>query len=272
MIRLAQTSWAFLVRDLQTEFSYRLAFLLQVSGLFVQALMWFLLARLVSGGNERLLEQTGGLEYFPFVLGGLMVSRFLDVSLNAYASQIRTEQTTGTLEAMMVTPARLWHLILSSASFSYVFAAFQSGMYLFFGVFVFDVELDVGSVLGAVAAILFTIVAISGVGVLSAAFVLYFKRGNPINFLISTSSFLFGDVVIPAQSLPDGLAWISKLVPTSYAVDAVRGALLRGEGLAEIAPNLLALAVFSAVLVPLGLFGARIAVRRAKLEGTLVQY
>ena len=101
---------------------------------------------------------------------------------------------------------------------------------------------------------------------------LYFKRGNPVNFVISSTSALFGNVFIPSETLPEQISWISKFVPLSYATEAVRGALLRGESLAELAPNLLALAGFSLILVPVGLFGARIAIRKAKREGTLVQY
>jgi ABC-2 type transport system permease protein len=270
--RLAATVWAFLVRDLQTEFSYRLSFLLQLSGLFVNALLWYFMARFIAGGNERLQGAIGGLDYFSFVLVGLMVSRFLEVSLNAYASQIRTEQTTGTLEEMLVSPARLWHVVIASSAWSYLFAALQAALYLAFGVVLFGVRLDIGSIPGAVLAVVLTVLSVSGIGVLSAAFVLYFKRGNPLTFFISTTSFLFGNVVIPTATLPDSLAWISSLMPIRYASDAVRGALLRGASLGEIAPDLGALLVFAAVLLPTGLAGARIAVRRAKREGTLVQY
>ncbi len=272
MIRLLCTALAFLVRDFRTETSYRLAFVLQLAGLFVNALLWYFMAEFIAGGNTTLIEQTGGLDYFSFVLVGLMVSRFLDVSLNAYAMQIRTEQTTGTLEAMLVTPARLGHIVLSSATWSYIFAAIQAATFLVFGVYVFGVELNIGSLFGALLAIIGTIVAISGIGILSASFVLYFKRGNPINFLISTTSFLFGNVVIPSAALPPEIEWISRLMPITYAGDAVRGALLQGRGLAEIAPDLGMLALFAVVLVPAGLLGARIAVQRAKKEGTLVQY
>jgi len=274
MSALLRTAWAFLVRDFQTEVSYRLAFLLQVIGLFVSATIWYFMAHFIGGAgdNARLLDQTGGLDYFSYVLVGLMVNRFLEVSLNAYAAQIRIEQTTGTLEAMLVTRARLGHLVLASSTWSYTFAMLQSALLLLFGVVIFGVRLNPGSLLGAVAAILFTIIALSGIGILSAAFVLYFKRGNPVNFVISSLSFLFGNVVIPSRSLPDSVAWISKLIPVSYATEAVRGALLRGQGLREIGPDLLALAAFAVVLVPVGLLGARIAVRRAKREGSLVQY
>jgi len=269
-----RVAWAFLVRDFQVETSYRLAFVLQVFGLLVSATLWYFMARFVGGNHPspRMLELTGNLDYFAYVLVGLMVSRFLDVSLHAYASQIRQEQTTGTLEAMLVTPARLGHLVVASSAWAFLFAAIQSSLYLVFGVTLFGLRLDVGSVAGILAALVLTVLAFSGIGILSAAFVLYFKRGNPVNFVISSMTMLFGNVLIPARSLPESLQWISRLIPVSYATEAVRGALLKGQGFREILPDLGALAAFAAVLVPLGLLGARIAVNRAKREGSLVQY
>lgn len=273
-MRLLRTIGAFLIRDFQVESSYRLAFLLQTIGLLVNATLWFFIARFIGGvrPSAELLDQTGGYDYFTYVIGGLMVSRFLQVSLNAYASQIRQEQTTGTLEAMLVAPTRLGHLMISSSAWAFTLAAIQSALYLFFGVVVFGVELAPGNLLAAVAAIVLTVLALSGIGIFSAAFVLYFKRGNPINFVIGSMSALFGNVFIPARSLPDGIAWISKLIPVSYATDAVRGALFKGAVWSELLPDLLALAAFAAVLLPLGLLGAHVAIARAKKEGTLVQY
>ncbi|RMF71167.1 MAG: ABC transporter permease [Acidobacteria bacterium] len=279
MSGLLRCAWAFLVRDFRIEASYRLSFVLQFLGLFVSTLLWFFFAGFVDGvgqGSGRLAAQTGNLGFFPWVLAGITVSRFLDVSLSTFAAQIRNEQSLGTLEAMLVTPARLGHLMLASSSWSFVFAGMQAALYLLFGVFVFGVEVRVAGTLSSLVAVVLTIVltiaAFSGIGILSAAFVLYFKRGNPINFVISSFSLLFGDVLVPARSLPGPLPWLTKIIPISYATNAVRGALLRGETLVELAPNLLALAAFAAVLLPIGLLGARLAVRRAKQEGTLVQY
>jgi ABC-2 type transport system permease protein len=269
-----RTVWAFLVRDFQVQTSYRLAFLLQVVGLLVNATLWYFISRFIGGTrpSEELLAQTGGLEYFPFVLVGLMVHRFQEVSLNAYASQIRLEQTTGTLEAMLVAPTKLGHLMLSSAGWSYMMATVQSGIYLLVGVVVFGVVLLPGDLLAAAAAIVLTILALSGIGIFSAAFVLYFKRGNPINFVIGTSTALFGNVFIPSKSLPDALSWVSTFVPASYATEAVRGALLEGASWEDLVPDLLALSVFAVILLPAGVAGARFAIERAKREGTLVQY
>jgi hypothetical protein len=58
----------------------------------------------------------------------------------------------------------------------------------------------------------------------------------------------------------------------SWSLRVVRGALLQGAGFAEVSGQILRLGILTAVLVPAGLWAAKLAIRRAKREGTLVQY
>ena len=58
----------------------------------------------------------------------------------------------------------------------------------------------------------------------------------------------------------------------SWSLRIVRGALLQGAGFAEVSGQLLRLGVLTAILVPTGLIAAKVAIRKAKQEGSLVQY
>jgi ABC-2 type transport system permease protein len=117
-----------------------------------------------------------------------------------------------------------------------------------------------------------TLLSSAGIGMLSASFILYFKRGDPINFLLSMGTTFFGNVIIPSKLLPHTVQWVSDLLPMSWSLQVVRGALLKGASFGDVAGPIGRLAILTAVLVPLGLWGARVAIRKAKREGTLVQY
>jgi len=52
----------------------------------------------------------------------------------------------------------------------------------------------------------------------------------------------------------------------------MRHALLQGHILRELAPEVGTLVLFSAILLPASLLAFRYAVRKAKMEGTLVHY
>jgi ABC-2 type transport system permease protein len=120
--------------------------------------------------------------------------------------------------------------------------------------------------------LILTILAFSGVGILSAAFILYLKKGDPINFLISSASALFGGVFFPTDSMPHYLGAVGRFLPVTYALDGIRKSLLNGARLADLLPEIGALLLFIAVLLPLGLASFSLAVRKAREEGSLAQY
>ena len=55
-------------------------------------------------------------------------------------------------------------------------------------------------------------------------------------------------------------------------VRAIELAVYRGYGLKQLSGEILSLAIFSAVLVPLSLAAFRHSVKRARREGSLIQY
>ena len=60
--------------------------------------------------------------------------------------------------------------------------------------------------------------------------------------------------------------------PITWSLRIVRGSLLEGQSFSELQDEILVLAGLTVILLPLGLIGSRFAIRRAKREGSLVQY
>jgi len=57
----------------------------------------------------------------------------------------------------------------------------------------------------------------------------------------------------PVMGMPDWLRWITVINPEYYAVAALRGIILRGQGLDVIGPDLIALLIFSGAMIILGI-------------------
>src|SRR5881628_1403670 len=124
--------------------------------------------------------------------------------------------------------------------------------YLVVGRLFFGVVIHLDSLLPALLIIALTVLAFSGIGILSAAFVLYLKRGDPITYLVASGSALVGGVFYPPEDMPRWLGGWSHFLPITYALHALRRALLRGSRFADLLPDIRALVVFAAVLLPLG--------------------
>jgi ABC-2 type transport system permease protein len=263
------TLLAFLKRDFLIEVSYRTSFVMQFFGILFSVLIWKFIAGVVDAppGTPGL----HGVDYFAYVLIGLAFYHYLSASLASFSGKIRNEQMTGTLEAMLVTPTSTGAIVLGSSLWEFVMTSIKVLAYLFVGA-LFGVSFRFNSLLPCLLVLALTILAFSGIGILSASFILYLKRGDPITYLVSSVSALLGGVFYPPEDMPAYLGGWSRLLPITYSLRALRGALLRGSSFPDLLPDILALALFAAVLLPLGIVAFRFAVRKARREGSLVQY
>lgn len=276
MSHLASKLWAFFCRDLQHEVSYRVNFLFQFSGSFFFVTTWFFISRSLAAAFQP-PDELPGVSYFAFVLVGFAFFQYLQSTLNSFSSKIRQEQLTGTLEAMLVTPTPAALVILGSALWDYLMTTFRVGVVLLLGAglargFGEQVGFQVSGLPAFFVLLALTITAFAGIGILSAAFTVWLKRGDPVNYLISALSALLGGVFFRVEALPGWLQYISRLLPITHALEAIRKALLGGAGLAEVAGEMQILLLFSVVLIPLGLVAFVFSLRQARVAGTLVQY
>jgi ABC-2 type transport system permease protein len=270
-MNILRKSWAFLVRDFRSQTSYRLAFIMNIAGIFFSIAIFFFISRLLGRAVNPFLAQYGG-NYFAFVLVGLAVSGFMGTSLGVFSSTISSAQAQGTLEVMLVTPTKLPEIICMSSIWSFLFTSLNILIYLVIGVMVFGLKLA-GANVAAALVVLFLIVTIfSGLGIISASFIMVLKRGDPISWLFGSVSAIMSGTFFPVQVLPGWLQKYSIFFPLFYGLRAMRLALLKAASLSVLAPDILALAVFVAVIIPLSFLAFRYAVGRAKIDGSLATY
>ena len=117
-----------------------------------------------------------------------------------------------------------------------------------------------------------SVLAFSGLGVLSASYLLVFKRGNPFNWVILGISSVVGGMLYPVSVLPKLLQVVARLIPVTYALEGMRVALLGHAPMRELLPPLLALLAFAAVLLPISFLVFSWALRRTKITGTLTHF
>ena len=264
---------AFVVRDFQLAVSYRLEFLLRImSILFVTTTLYFI-SRIFTGRFDTPYEQWRD----PFLawITALPFLNYFMVGFSSLANAIRSEQSQGTLESVLMTPINIPTLIVSSSAWDFLLATFHSFLYLFFGWVLFGVHYR-GNFLLALLLLVLTTLVLASIGILSASFAMVFKRGDPFGIIIGTGSALFSGVFFPTQLLSTvagaGFGFVSRLIPTTYGIDGIRRVLIQGQGLADVRAPLLTLLVYLAVLLPFSLWVFSRAVRRAKREGSLIQY
>jgi len=119
------------------------------------------------------------------------------------------------------------------------------------------------------AVLLATLLAFSGLGILSASYVLLFKRGNPAKWLLLSFSNVAGGMLFPTSILPDWLQFAARLNPVTYALDGMSAALLFGATLAVVWRSVAVLFLIAAILLPISIAVFFRALGRTKTTGTL---
>ncbi len=172
----------------------------------------------------------------------------------------------------MMAPTSLPSIITGSALWSYIFTAFRVLVYLLLGTLLFGVSFSGANYVAALIGLILAIISFASIGIISAAIIMVIKRGDAHTGLIASVANLVGGVYYPVAILPRGLRLVAKLLPITYALRVMRQALLAGASWSELAPDLVALAIFCIVLLPFSLLIFHHAVQRARFEGMLAHY
>ena len=262
---------AFFVRDLYEELSYPLSFTWRVGSIFFKLVTFYFLGRLLAGALLPELSPYGG-QYFPFVLLGLALASFQGVALTAVSNRILYGMYTGTLEAMLVTPTPLAVIIFASVLYQFFLALLEILIYLGFGVGLFGFSLGSANLAATAVFLVLALLSQLPLGILSAAFVLVFKKDDPVTVILGHLSALLGGVYFPLKVLPGWVATLSQFIPFTHALEGLRQAVLNGQGLTQLGTQAIILCAFAVALFPLSLAFFAWAVRQAKRLGTLSQF
>lgn len=258
----------FFLRDLAIARSYRSAFVFELfEALFGVAAFYYLSRFVESPELAQALPQ--GSNYFAFALVGFAFFDYLSVALDTFDRSIEEARQNGTLEPLLVSQTSLPVILAGSAVYPFVLMSLRTAVYLAWGIFLFDFPARAANWTGATLVLLASVVAFTGLGVLSASYLLLFKRGNPAKWAVLGVSGVVGGMMYPVSVLPEALQWVARLVPVTYSLEGMRAALLGGASLAELWPSLRALLLFAAALLPLSLAVFSWALRRTKVTGTL---
>jgi len=268
----ARIAGALIKRDMLSETSYRFSFFMQIVEIFLTiAALYFLSKMLGHGAVDKHLIEYGG-DYFSYALIGVAFYSYFNIGFSSFAAKLQEAQSTGTLEAMLSTPADLSTIVLGSSLWRFIMTTIRVLVFLLSGAIMFESGISTGNLPLAVLILIMTMVSASSFGIMSASFVIVVKRGDPISWLFKSASWILGGVVFPVTVLPLWMQKLSVLLPTVHALKAIRLVLLQGAKFNDVRLQIFALCVFCFLLLPISLRTLKYAVRRAKKEGTLTHY
>jgi ABC-2 type transport system permease protein len=196
----------------------------------------------------------GDIKYIQFFgVGVIMMAIFTSTMFGGGIALIK-DRENGIHEGYLVTPVQRTSIIAGIIS-SGTIRAFIAG----FSIFLIDI-LITGIVIQSLEdfflSMLVILIACVGVTSLVVSFASRFSAqqeyASTVAFL-NLILFMTSGAFYPVIGMPDWLRWITVINPEYYGVDALRGIILRGQGLDVIGIDIIALIIFSGAMFILGI-------------------
>ncbi len=258
-------------RDFAVARSYRAAFLIEIfQALFGSASFYFLSRFVDSPTLQKALPS--GTNYFSFALVGIAFFDYLSVALSAFDGSLQEARQNGTLENLLVTQTSLPVILAGSSLYPFALLSLHTAIYIGWGALLFGFPLQGANWLGALLVLGASVLAFSALGILSASYLLVFKRGNPVNWAILGLSTVVGGMMYPISVLPVWLQYVARLTPVTYSLEGMRAAILGHASTRELLPSIAGLLLFAAILLPISFAIFSWALRRTKITGTLTHF
>ena len=168
------------------------------------------------------------------------------------ALAITRERERGTMENLLATPVRPFEVMLGKILPYIVVGYIQVTLILLAARFIFGVPM-LGSLLLLYAVALLFIAANLAVGITFSTLARNQLQAVQMAFFFFLPSILLTGFMFPFRGMPVWAQWIGSALPNTHFLRIVRGILLKGNGLVEIAPHLWPLGLFLVVAMTIGL-------------------
>jgi ABC-2 type transport system permease protein len=254
-------------RDWRLMSSYRFRFVTSLLSAFFSLTLFYYISRLV-----QVPAFSSPDAYYAFAVSGLITLQLLNSTLLTPPQTFRQELVAGNFERIVTSPFGPVGTVLSMMVFPFLYALVLSLAMIIFSALVFGVSLHWTTLPLVVPIAALGASAFAAFGVLLLAMVLLFKQiPASATFIVAGISLVAG-LYFPVTLLPDWIEWASEVQPFTPAVDLLRWALI-GRPLEDPAwLDVLRVAGFTALLLPLAVAVLKKAVRLSQSRGTIIEY
>jgi ABC-2 type transport system permease protein len=165
---------------------------------------------------------------------------------------ITRERERGTMENLLSTPAHPGEVIIGKIVPYIMVGYVQVFLVLLAAKYLFDVPM-LGSVSLLLLLVFLFIVANLTVGITFSTIARNQLQAVQMAFFFFLPSLLLSGYMFPFRGMPDWAQDVGECLPLTHFLRVVRGILLKGNGLAECAPDLWPIALFFLVMLVVGI-------------------
>jgi len=160
------------------------------------------------------------------------------------------------MESLLATPARPAEVMVAKIAPFIVMGYLQVALILAASWILFDVPM-IGSIWLLSAALIVFIAANLAMGFTFSTLARSQLQAMQMGVFFFLPSFLLSGFVFPFRGMPIWAQWVGEMLPLTHALRITRGILLKGDGFADIMPEIWPMLAFMAVVSVFALFRYR---------------
>ena len=172
------------------------------------------------------------------------------------ALAVTREVERGTMETLLATPVRPIEVMIGKLTPYVLVGLIQASVIIVVARILFDVPMQGGWAALIVGLFLFIVGSLS-LGFLISTLARNQLQAMQMSMFYMLPSILLSGFLFPFKGMPDWAQWIGTIIPVTHMLRVVRGAMLKGVGIAEAAPSLGALALFVTIVAGLAMMKYR---------------
>lgn len=176
-------------------------------------------------------------DYFDFIAPGFIAMTAMSSGLTIIGAWLVREREVGTLLGLMVAPIPRASIILGKVFSILVRNLMQAAIAVVLAVILFNVHIH-GDPFTIAVTVTLGAFSFLGVGALAAAAAPEQETAQIALAILQFPMMFLSGVLFPIEQLPSWLQWISKLMPLTYAADALRRVMVYGATLGDVAKSL----------------------------------
>ena len=191
---------------------------------------------------------SGNPSYFDFIAPGIMAMTVMMSVMTGLPVAISQEKEIGTMDGMMVAPINRLSIILGKTLGQTARGLIQGVIILVLAIGIFGVAIH-GSILLVFALLLLGVFSFVGLGIVITSFTKDQETAQMLMMTLMFPMMFLSGVFFPIQQMPWYMQDISKILPLTYASQALRKVMVLGAGIPAISTELIVLIAFGAVMI-----------------------
>jgi len=197
-----------------------------------------------------------GAEFTDFLIPGVIAFAIFLLTTLLTLLSFTTERVNKTLDRILVTPVTEGEIVAGYAVAFGIIGTGQAILLISWGIVGFDIFIEGNLAIAILVAALLAITSMA-FGILLSSAAKTETQATQMIPLIVLPVFLLSGIFWPLEAVPAWLQPAAYALPPTHAVDALRSIMVRGWGLAEIWPQVLALLTFIMVFLLLATLSLR---------------